>query len=137
MTSEDERERVRQKALSEEDGYIITEKGVIKILIEKHPLGPPQADEKHFVLFRITLNRVAKVDTANESVFLDFTAQFWWSDAGLVGKVGNDFDIQKIWQPNLEFSEVESIEKVYEPENCYWINDHLSEHGIVCFLSKI
>jgi len=105
-------------------------------LLERHPGGAPATDEKHYVLFRMTLNRVAKVDTAEESVFLDFTAQFWWRDANLIGKVGNEFDIPKIWKPNLEFAEVEQLEKVYQPEDCYWINDHLSEHGIICFYQR-
>lgn len=90
----------------------------IEHLTKLHPNGAPEMFDKHYVLVSLYITKMENFESAEETVFLEFSLVLWWRDkeligsnqplnklsiiTSLVGKTGDDFDPKKLWNPEID-----------------------------------
>jgi hypothetical protein len=110
---------------------------VIEKLTRLHPNGAPEMHDKHYVLVSLFVTKMENFESAEETVFLEFSLVMWWRDKELIGKSGDDFDPTKVWNPEIDLVGTFKIKHVPDGDKgTFWILDRFSPYGIVNYYTK-
>jgi hypothetical protein len=62
------------------------------------------------------VNKIESFNTQEERVFVDVGVTMWWKDKTLVGKTGDDFPKDKIFNPTVEIEGSFKMRQCISPE---------------------
>jgi hypothetical protein len=98
--------------------------------LNKHNPEPPELTDLHYVCIAVWVNKIESFDTQEERAFVDIGVTTWWKDKTLVGKWGDDFPKDKIFNPSIEIQGSFKMRQCISPEVGGSVCSEYSHHSL-------